>query len=79
MSFPDLDLISDPLPTVCSSDGDIVDETKATRCIFPAVMARRSNSDKGSPRRVRRSRGEGFHDGVNRFAYCTESTLNRVY
>ena len=47
--FSDLDPVSDPLPTVCSSDGNIIDETKSTRRVFPTVMARGSNSDESTP------------------------------
>ena len=55
-SFSDLDLLSDPLPTMCSSDGDIIDETKATRRIFSTVMARWPNSNEGTTRGFGRAR-----------------------
>ena len=63
---------------MCSSDGDVVDKTKATRRVFATVVAGGPNSDEGTPRRFGRARDGWFHDGVNCFAYRAESTLNRV-
>ena len=76
--FQILALLSDPLPTVCSSDCDIIDETETKGRVFSAVMARRPNNNKGGPRGFGRARDRRFHDGVNCFTYCAESTLNRV-
>src|SRR6266852_5032296 len=76
--YPILTFLSEPLPTVCSSDRDIIDETETKRRVFSTVMARRPNNDEGSPWKFGRARDRRLHYGVNCFAYCAESTLNRV-
>jgi hypothetical protein len=58
----------DSLLTVCSPNGNIVDETEATGRVFPAMMARRPNSDEGSPWRIR-PRGRKSHNGINGLAH----------
>jgi hypothetical protein len=78
MSFSGLGPKSDALPTMCSPYSDIIDKTKAARRVFSTVMARGPDSDEGIPRWVGRTRSRWFHDGINRFAYCTESPLDRV-
>jgi hypothetical protein len=43
------DPLQDALLTMCSPNGNIVDETKTTGRVFPTMMAGRSNSDEGRP------------------------------
>jgi hypothetical protein len=77
-SFSDLDLRIKSLPTVCSSNRDIIDETETIRLVFSTVMARRPNGDESSPRGFGRASNRRFHDSVNCFAHCAETTLDRV-
>lgn len=58
---------------VCSSNGDIVNETEPGRSVFPAVVSWWADRDK--------SAFDGIlviYDSINGFAYCPKCTLDRV-
>lgn len=56
-----------------SSDSYIVHETKPGRRIFPAMMPRRSNRNKGSLRRI-----VVTYYSIDSFANCPKGTLHCV-